>query len=113
MHVAGLHKLFKAKKVYIRGKNMQKGYGKVSVGREDKWYKGGGRGIRWECDGVQGGGEEGQEGRWGGGMGCAGMQNEEISKETVGEWGGGGITYHIHGHRGSHEGGIGQRGSRV
>ena len=26
-----------------------------------------------------------EEGR--GRMGCAGMQNEEISKETVGEWG--------------------------
>jgi hypothetical protein len=37
MHVVtGLHKLFKVKKVYMRGKNRQKGYGKVSVGREDK-----------------------------------------------------------------------------
>ena len=35
------------------------------------------RGVRWECGGA---------GRSGGG-GCAGMQNEEISKETVGEWG--------------------------
>ena len=35
---------------------------------------------------MQGGGEEGQEGGWG--MGCAGMQNEEISKETIGKWGG-------------------------
>ena len=63
--------------MYIRGKNMQMGYGKVSVRREDKWYKGGG-GVRWECDGVQGGGRRGRGG-------CAGMQNEEISKETVGE----------------------------
>ena len=38
---------------------------------------GGVRGVRWECGGA---------GRSGGG-GCAGMQNEEISKETVGEWG--------------------------
>ena len=52
---------------------MKKVYGKVLVGRE--------------CDGVQGGGEEGQEGGWGWGMGCAGMQNEAISKETVGKWG--------------------------
>jgi hypothetical protein len=41
--------------------------------------------VRWECDRVQG---EGRRSRDGGmGMGCAGMQNEEISKETVGEWG--------------------------
>ena len=36
--VTGLHKLFKAKKVYIRREEHAKG---VSVGREDKWYKGG------------------------------------------------------------------------
>jgi hypothetical protein len=36
-----------------------------------------GQGVRWECGGA---------GRSGGG-GCAGMQNEEISKKTVGEWG--------------------------
>ena len=33
-----------------------------------------------ECDRVQGGGRMGRMG-----MGCVGMQNEEISKETVGE----------------------------
>jgi len=56
------------------------------VGREDKWYKGGvqegsdGNVMEWRV--------EGKRGRMGdGGMGCAGMQNEEISKETVGEWG--------------------------
>jgi hypothetical protein len=39
--------------------------------------------VRWECDRVQGE----RRGRDGGmGMGCAGIQNEEISKETVGEW---------------------------
>jgi hypothetical protein len=43
---------------------VQKGYGKVSLGREDKWYKGGADGVRWECDGVQGGGKEGQKGGW-------------------------------------------------
>ena len=79
MHVfTGLQELFKAKKAYIRGKNKWE-----CVSGEDKWYKGGGPGDRWECDGVQGGGEEGQ----GGGMGYAGIQNEEISKETVGESG--------------------------
>ena len=37
---------------------------------------------------VMGCKEEGRRGRKGdGGMGCAGMQNEEISKETVGEGG--------------------------
>ena len=35
--------------------------------------------------GVMGCREEGQDGD--GGMRCAGMQNEEISKETVREWG--------------------------
>ena len=44
--------------MYIRGEEHAKG---VSVGREDKWYKEGGGpgGVRWECDGVQGGGQEG------------------------------------------------------
>ena len=56
--------------------------------------------------------EEGR-GRMGDGrMGCAGMQNEEISKETVGEWGDY-LPYTWSQVIGSHEGGIGQRGSRV
>ena len=45
-------------------------------------------------------------------MGCAGMQNEEISKETVREWGDY-LPYTWSWAIGSHEGGIGQRGSRV
>jgi hypothetical protein len=77
------------------------------VGREYKLYKGGRRQEGSDgSDGVQGGGEEGQEGEWG--MGCAGMQNEETSKETVGEWGGL-LTIYIVTGIGSHEGGIGQR----
>jgi hypothetical protein len=63
--------------------------------REDTWYKGG-KDQEGSDGSVMGCREDGR-GRMGDGrMGCAGMQNEEISKETVGEWG---ITYHIHGHR--------------
>ena len=48
-----------------------------------------------------------------GGMGGwdAGMQNEESSKETVGEWGDY-LPYTWSQAFGSYEGGIGQRGSR-
>ena len=45
------------------------GYGKVSVtqwGGKISDTKGGG--VRWECDGVQGGGRKGRKGD--GGMGC-------------------------------------------
>ena len=43
-----LQKLFKAKEAYIMGEEHAKGYGKVGMRREDKWYKGGGPGgVRW------------------------------------------------------------------
>ena len=59
---------------------MQKSMGRCEWGGRISGTKGGGPGgIRWG-DEVQGGGAE-----WDGRMGCAGMQNEEISKETVGE----------------------------
>ena len=51
-----LQKLFKAKKAYIMGEEHAKGYGKVGMRREDKWYKGGDQEGSDGCDGVQGGG---------------------------------------------------------
>ena len=50
--------------------------------------------VQEGSDGSMGCRKEWRRGRMGdGGMGCAGMQNEEISKETVRAWGG----LHIHG----------------
>ena len=59
--------------------------GRCQWGGRINGTKGGRGGSDGNVIGCRGGGEEGQDGGWG--MGCAGMQNEEISKETVGEYG--------------------------
>jgi hypothetical protein len=85
MHVVtGLQKLFKVKKAHIKGEEVAKKG--VWEGVNGEGQRGG---VQEGSDGSMGCRKEGRRGRMGdGGMGCAGMQNEEISKETVGAWGG-------------------------